>query len=94
MFIQAHAKVRFVVTKTKTKASDKPVKKKTLMQTTVKNSVVRQFDALARAAGHSRAYYLAQLVELHVRAIKPKLLRSLSKTLPDILESSRSRSRA
>lgn len=49
-----------------------------LIQTVVNPSVLRQFDALARATGHTRASYLRHLVELHVRAINPKLAKALA----------------
>ncbi len=58
---------------------------KSLMQTHVPSGIARKLDALARAAGNTRAGYLRHLIEMHVRAIKPRLLRSLAKTLPNIL---------
>jgi predicted DNA-binding protein len=49
-----------------------------LIQTVVKPTVLRQFDALARATGHTRASYLRHLVELHVEAINPRLAKALA----------------
>jgi predicted DNA-binding protein len=50
-----------------------------LIQTVVKPAVLRKLDALARATGHTRASYLRHLVELHVRAINPKLAKALAR---------------
>lgn len=58
---------------------------KHLVQTTVEKKILRALDSLARSSGHKRAGYLRHLIELHVKAIKPKLLVSLSKTRPDEL---------
>jgi hypothetical protein len=74
ILIQNYAKVRPVA-----------AKPKALMQTHIEPSIARKLDALARAAGNTRAGYLRLLIELHVRAITPRLLRSLAKTLPNIL---------
>ena len=52
--------------------------KGTLIQTTVDLPTTRKLDALARAHGHKRAEYLRHLVELHVRALHPKLARVLA----------------
>lgn len=60
-----------------------------LIQTTVSKKTLKALDALARSMGHKRAGYLRHLVEMHVRAIKPKLLVSLSKTKPDVLDAAR-----
>ena len=60
-----------------------------LIQTKVSEETLRALDALARAVGHKRAGYLRHLVEVHVRAIEPKLLTSLSKTRPDVLAPAR-----
>lgn len=48
-----------------------------LIQTTVSLPTLRKLDALARACGHKRAGYLRHLVELHVRALPPKLATSV-----------------
>jgi predicted DNA-binding protein len=56
--------------------------KKVLVQSLVLPSTRRQLDALARARGCSRAAYLKRLIEMHVRAISPKLLRALDQTTP------------
>ncbi|HVP23330.1 MAG TPA: hypothetical protein VMS77_05405 [Conexivisphaerales archaeon] len=60
-----------------------------LIQTKVSKETLKALDALARAVGHKRAGYLRHLVEVHVRAIEPKLLASLSKTRPDVLSPKR-----
>jgi hypothetical protein len=53
-----------------------------LIQTTISLETLRKLDALARAQGHRRASYLRHLVELHVRAISPRLLKITEKTSP------------
>jgi hypothetical protein len=53
-----------------------------LIQTTVTPEVLRKLDTLARAQGHRRASYLRHLVELHVRALTPKLLKITSTNSP------------
>jgi hypothetical protein len=55
---------------------------KVLLQTHVDFDVGRKFDALARSNGHKRASYLRHLVELHVKALTPKLLRALQRAQP------------
>jgi predicted DNA-binding protein len=61
----------------------KPGKKSSrLIQTVIKPTVLLQLDALARATGHTRASYLRYLVELHVRAINPKLAKALAREHP------------
>jgi hypothetical protein len=52
--------------------------KGSLVQTTVSPPTLRKLDALARAHGHKRAGYLRHLVELHVRALSPRLARVLA----------------
>lgn len=52
--------------------------KGTLIQTTVSPPTLRKLDALALAHGHKRAGYLRHLVELHVRALPPRLARTLA----------------
>ena len=59
--------------------SVEPKKSSMLIQTVVKPAVLRQLDALARATGHTRASYLRHLVELHVRAINPRLAKALAR---------------
>jgi predicted DNA-binding protein len=59
--------------------SVEPKKSSMLIQTVVKPPVLRQLDALARATGHTRASYLRHLVELHVRAINPRLAKALAR---------------
>jgi len=56
-----------------------PSKKKTrvLAQAAITPSTMRKLSSLARARGCSRAAYLRHLVEMHVRAVTPKLLRAL-----------------
>jgi len=51
--------------------------KKVPAQTTVSRSVIKKLDALACARKCSRASYLRQLIEMHVRAVNPELLRTL-----------------
>ena len=53
-----------------------------LIQTTDDPRVLRKLDALARASGHRRASYLRRLVEMHVRALTPRLLKITSETSP------------
>lgn len=53
-----------------------------LIQTTIDEATVRKLDALARAQGHKRASYLRHLVELHVRALSPRLLKITRDTNP------------
>jgi hypothetical protein len=60
--------------------------KKRLIETTVSPSTLRRLDALARTMGHSRSGYLRHLIEVHVRALRPKLLASLLKTKQDVIE--------
>lgn len=50
---------------------------KVLLQTRVPRTIGRQLDALARARGCSRSAYLERLVRTHVRAVNPRLLRTL-----------------
>jgi predicted DNA-binding protein len=57
-----------------------PKRTSRLLQTVVKPTVLRQLDALARATGHTRASYLRHLVELHVKAINPRLAKALART--------------
>ena len=59
-----------------------------LVQTQVSRNVLRQLDALARADEKSRSRYLASLIAMHVKAVSPKLLKSLNKTRPDPLQTS------
>ena len=56
-----------------------PKRTSRLLQTVVRPTVLRQLDALAKATGHTRASYLRDLVELHVRAINPKLAKALAR---------------
>jgi len=58
---------------------------KVLLQTQVDLVVATQFDALARANGHKRAAYLRHLIELHVNALTPELLRALKRTQARVL---------
>lgn len=55
---------------------------KSLLQANVDASVARKLDALARARGQSRASYLRHLVEMHVRAVTPKILKAIDRTIP------------
>jgi hypothetical protein len=48
-----------------------------LAQTLLHKTTLRRLDALARARGCSRSAYLCRLVEVHVRAMRPRLLRAL-----------------
>lgn len=57
--------------------SPRPSQDKVLVQTMVRQISARKLDALARARGCSRAAYLRRLVEVHVRAVTPKILRAL-----------------
>lgn len=57
-------------------------KNKMLLQAWVTIPVGKKFEALARAQGHKKAGYLRHLVELHVDAMAPKLLRALMKAQP------------
>lgn len=52
--------------------------KGTLIQTTVDLPTARKLDALARVHGHKRAGYLRYLVEMHVRALSPRLAQALA----------------
>lgn len=54
--------------------------KMTLVQSMVPHTTRRKLDALARARGCSRAAYLRRLVELHVRAVTPQILRALDRS--------------
>ena len=56
-----------------------PKRTSRLLQTVVRPTVLRQLDALARATGHTRASYLRHLVELHVKAINPRLAKALAR---------------
>lgn len=60
--------------------------KKYLIQTTVSAETRRRLDALAHVMGHRRAGYLRHLVDMHVRALRPKLLATLIKTRTDSQE--------
>jgi hypothetical protein len=53
-----------------------------LIQTTVDDKVLRKLDALAKACGHRRASYLRLLVEVHVRALTPRLAKITRSTSP------------
>jgi hypothetical protein len=53
-----------------------------LIQTTVDDKVLRKLDALAKACGHRRASYLRLLLEVHVKALTPKLARITQSTNP------------
>lgn len=55
---------------------------KVLVQTKVRKISVQKLDALARVRGCSRAAYLRRLVEVHVRAVTPKILRALDLEAP------------
>ena len=57
-----------------------PNRSSRLIQTVVKPATLHQLDALARATGHTRASYLRHLVEMHVRAINPKLAKALARS--------------
>ena len=57
-----------------------PKRTSRLLQTVVRPTVLRQLDALARATGHTRASYLRHLVELHLKAISPRLAKALART--------------
>lgn len=48
-----------------------------LVQGRVSPTVARQLDRLANVRGCSRATYVARLVEMHVRALKPTMLRAM-----------------
>jgi predicted DNA-binding protein len=54
-----------------------------LVQSLVKKTTRDKLDALARARGCSRAAYLRRLVETHVRAVSPRLLRALDALPPE-----------
>ena len=49
-----------------------------LVQTVVQPTVLHQLDKLARATGHTRASYLRHLIELHVKALDPRLAKALA----------------
>lgn len=53
-----------------------------LIQTTIDPSVLKKFDALAKARGHRRASYLRYLVEIHVQALTPELSKITRSTSP------------
>lgn len=55
---------------------------KTLVQTHLDSSTARKLKALAVARGQTNAGYLRHLIELHVRAITPKILLALDRTIP------------
>ena len=57
-----------------------PKRSSRLIQTVVKPTTLRQLDALAKATGHTRASYIRHLVEMHVRAINPKLAKALARS--------------
>jgi len=59
-----------------------PPSTKVLVQALVSRTTRRKLDALARVRGCSRAAYLKRLVEMHVRAVPPRLLRTLDQTAP------------
>jgi predicted DNA-binding protein len=56
-----------------------PKRSSRLIQTIVRPTILRQLDALARATGHTRASYIRHLVELHVKAINPRLAKALAR---------------
>jgi hypothetical protein len=60
-----------------------------LVQSLVSRSSARKLDSLARARGCSRAAYLRRLVEVHVRAVTPEILRALDLTSPTQTNSTR-----
>ena len=62
-----------------------PPKTKELVQTHLRPQLAKKLDALARAAGNTRAGYLRHLIEMHVDAINPRLLRALARTMPNIM---------
>lgn len=51
-----------------------------LIQTTVDAYVCTQLDALAKCGGHKRASYMRHLIEMHVKALSPKLLKITKST--------------
>ena len=55
---------------------------KVLVQTNVSLAIARQLDALAKATGHKRASYVRYLIELHVKALTPRLARALKQSQP------------
>lgn len=55
---------------------------KVLVQAQVLRTTRRRLDALARARGCSRSAYLRRLIEMHVRAVTPKLLCALDAAVP------------
>ena len=55
---------------------------KVLVQTNVNRDIARQLDALAKATGHKRASYVRYLIELHVKALTPRLARALKRSQP------------
>jgi hypothetical protein len=59
-----------------------PSKKKArvLVQAAVSPSTLKKLNALARTRGCSRASYLRHLVEMHVRAVTPEILRALDES--------------
>ena len=57
--------------------------KKQLAQTTITTTTMRKLDALARADGTTRAGYLRRLIDMHVRAINPKLLKAIAQPIQD-----------
>ncbi len=61
---------------------------KKLVQTQVNPNTVRKLDALARVRKWTRAAYLRDLIETHVRVIgSPKLLRALDRLPPEEVKS-------
>lgn len=60
-----------------------PKTKKILVQEHVSQTTARALDALAKASGCSRSRYVATLLQTHVRCMRPKLLKSLNKTVED-----------
>jgi predicted DNA-binding protein len=56
--------------------------KTVLIQSLVPATCRQRLDALARVRGCSRAAYLRRLVEMHVRAVTPTILRALDESAP------------
>ena len=63
---------------------------KVAIQTMVDSKVDRRLQALANAAGRSKASYVRRLLILHTEAVSsPKLLRALDPTLDGIVRGSK-----
>ena len=53
-----------------------------LVQTVVSWKVLKKLDALAKATGHKRASYVRHLIEMHVKAVDPRLARTFTRLPP------------